>query len=97
LFGFTGDVLEDGEGGVDTSTFFEEGTDGTTGTFWGDEDDVDVGGGNDAGKVFIDNGKAVGEIECLGILNTFRKGLTFPLVRRGLILGQVSFWAASLC
>ena len=49
FFGLTGNVLEDRDGGVDASAFLEEGSDGTAGTFGGDEDDVDVGGDFDLG------------------------------------------------
>jgi hypothetical protein len=65
LLGFAGDVLEDGDGGVDASAFAEEGADGTAGALGGDEDDVDVGGDVDFGEVFEDGGEAVGEVEGL--------------------------------
>jgi hypothetical protein len=38
-----------GDGRVDASSFEEEGSDGSTGSLGGDEDDVDVGRGDDAG------------------------------------------------
>ncbi len=41
--GFASHVLENGEGGVDSSAFAEEGADGAAGAFRGDEDDIDVG------------------------------------------------------
>ena len=38
-----------GDGRVDSSSFEEEGSDGSTGSLGGDEDYVDVGGGDDTG------------------------------------------------
>jgi hypothetical protein len=49
LVGLAGDVLVNGVGSVDTAALKEEGTDGTAGTLGGDEDNVDVLGGHNAG------------------------------------------------
>lgn len=49
LLGLAGNVLEDGDGRVDSSSLKEEGSDGSAGSLGGDEDDVDVGGGNNTG------------------------------------------------
>ena len=65
LLGLAGDVLVDGNGGVDTAALTEEGADGAAGALGGDEDDVDVGGNLDLGEVLEDGGEAVGEVEGL--------------------------------
>lgn len=49
LLGLAGNVLEDGDGRVDSSSLEEERSDGSARSLGGDEDDVDVGGGNDTG------------------------------------------------
>lgn len=100
LLGLTGDVLVDGDGGVDTAALTEERADGAAGALGGDEDDVDVGGDLDLGEVLEDGGEAVGEVE--GLLQSahihklaaLHGGLTLPL-SWGLIWGHVSDWAAS--
>ena len=68
LFGLAGDVLVDGDGGVDASAFAEEGADGPTGSFWCDEDDVDVCRYVDFCKVLENGREAVGEVEGLLII-----------------------------
>lgn len=65
LLGLAGHVLVDGDGGVDTTAFAEEGADGAAGTLGSDEDDVDVGGDVDLGEVLEDGGETVGEVESL--------------------------------
>jgi hypothetical protein len=100
LLGLAGDVLEDGNGGVDTAAFTEESADGATGALGRNEDDVDVGGDFDLGEVLEDGGETVGEVESLLLLVRFQvprkcEWLTLPLVSWGLIWGQVSDWAAS--
>ena len=65
LLGLTGDVLEDGDGGVDATALLEEGADSTAGALGGDEDDVNVGGYLDLGEVLEDGREAVGEVESL--------------------------------
>ncbi len=42
LEGLAGDVLVDGNGGVDTTALTEEGADSASGSLWRDEDDIDV-------------------------------------------------------
>jgi hypothetical protein len=84
--GFAGHVLEDGEGRVDTSALFEETADCSAGTFGCDEDDVDVGRGNDTSEVFVHDGETVGEVqglESVGELN----GNNLALSEEGLNLG----------
>lgn len=49
LLGLAGDVLVDGDGRVDTSALEEKGSDGSSGTLGGDEDDVNVLGWDDLG------------------------------------------------
>src|SRR5579859_1434383 len=65
FLGFARDVLEDGKGGVDASAFFKEGADGAAGTFGGDKDYVDVGGGDDTGEILVHDGEPVGEVQSL--------------------------------
>jgi len=65
LLGLAGDVLEDGNGGVDTTALTEEGADGAAGTLGGNEDDIDVGGDVDLGEVLEDGGETVREVESL--------------------------------
>lgn len=65
LLGLAGDVLEDGNGRVDTTTLTEERADGTAGTLGGDEDNVNVGRDLDLGLVLEDGGETVGEVEGL--------------------------------
>ena len=65
LLGLAGDVLEDGDGGVDATALLEEGADSTAGALGGDEDDVNVGGYLDLGEVLEDGREAVGEVESL--------------------------------
>ncbi len=49
LHGLSGNILEDGDGGVDTSALKEEGSNGSARTLGGDEDDVDIGRWDDTG------------------------------------------------
>lgn len=65
LLGLAGDVLEDGNGGVDATALLEERADGAAGTLGGDEDDIDVRGNLDLGEVLEDGGETVGEVEGL--------------------------------
>jgi hypothetical protein len=65
LLGLAGDVLEDGDGGVDATALLEEGADSAAGALGGDEDDVNVGGNLDLGEVLEDGREAVGEVESL--------------------------------
>lgn len=97
LLGLASDILEDGDGGVDTTALTEESADGTAGTLGGDEDDVDVGGDFDLGEVLENGGETVGEVECLQWSVGFAyhrvcvwQVLTLPSVSWGLIAGQVS-------
>jgi hypothetical protein len=68
LLGLAGDVLEDGDGRVDTAALTEESADGAAGALGGDENDVDVGGNLDLGEVLEDGREAVGEVESLEVL-----------------------------
>jgi hypothetical protein len=100
LLGLAGDVLEDGNGGVDTAAFTEESANGAAGALGSNEDDIDVGGNFDLGEVLEDGGETVGEVKSLFLLASFTRVLncdwpTLPLVSWGLIWGQVSDWAAS--
>jgi hypothetical protein len=71
LLGLASDVLENSDGGVDTTALTEEGADGSAGTLGGYEDDVDVGGDLDLGKVLENRGETVGEVEGLFQVNIF--------------------------
>jgi len=102
LLGLAGDVLEDGNGRVDTTALLEESADGTAGTLGGNEDDIDVSGDLNLGLVLEDGGETVGEVEGLDMLLEIcgkswgqPRLHTLPLVSWGLIEGQVSDWAAS--
>lgn len=79
FLGFACHVLVDGDGGVDTAAFTEEGAHSAAGALGGHEDDVDVGGHLDFGKVFEDRGEAVGEVE--GLERTMLSAGT-PMSRR---------------
>ena len=65
LEGLAGDVLVDGNGGVDTTALLEESADGTAGTLGGTEDDIDVRGDLDLGLVLEDGRETVREVESL--------------------------------
>jgi hypothetical protein len=65
LLGLAGNILEDGNGGVDATALTEESADGTAGALGGDEDDVNVGGDFDLGEVLEDGGETVREVEGL--------------------------------
>lgn len=69
LLGFAGDVLEDGDGGVNAAALAEEGADGAAGALGGDEDYVDIGGDFDFGEILEDGGEAVGEVEGLFLIS----------------------------
>lgn len=69
LLGVAGDVLVDGDGGVDAAALAEEGAHGAAGALGGDEDDVDVLGDLDLGEVLEDGGETVGEVKSLGIVS----------------------------
>lgn len=49
LLGLTGDILPNGDGRVDTSTLEEEGSDSSSRSLGGDEDNVDVLGWDNVG------------------------------------------------
>ena len=49
LLGLSSNILVNGDGRVDSSSLEEQGSDGSTGSLGSDEDDVDVGGGDDTG------------------------------------------------
>lgn len=68
LLSLAGDVLEDGDGGVDATALAEEGADSAAGALGGNEDDVDVGGDLDLGEVLEDGREAVGEVESLSVV-----------------------------
>jgi len=65
LLGVASDVLEDGDGGVDSTTLAEEGSDGTARALGGNEDDIDVSWNINLGLVLENWGETVGEVEGL--------------------------------
>jgi hypothetical protein len=65
--GQAGDVLEDGNGGVDTTALLEEGADGAARALWSDEDDIDVSRDLDFRQVLEDGAESVGEVESLAL------------------------------
>jgi len=65
LLGLAGNILEDGDGGVDTTSLTEECSDGTARSLGGNEDDIDVSWDIDLGLVLENWGETVGEVEGL--------------------------------
>lgn len=65
LLGFASDILEDGKGRIDTATLFEETADSATGTLGGNEDDINVSGGDDTSEILVHNGETVRKVQCL--------------------------------
>ena len=63
--GLTGDIVPDGVGRVDTTTFLEQRSDGSTGTLWSNQDDIQVLWWFDVGQVLEDWGETVGEVQSL--------------------------------
>jgi hypothetical protein len=49
LLGLTGDILPDSDGRVDTSTLEEKGSDSSSRSLGGDEDNIDILGGDNVG------------------------------------------------
>lgn len=67
VLGGASDVLVDSEGRVDTTSLLEERADGSSGTLWCDEDDINVLWNIDLGQVLEDWGETVGEVESLSL------------------------------
>lgn len=67
LLGLARDILVDGDGSVDTTALEEEVADGGAGALGGDEDDIDISGGDDASVLGVDDGESVGEVEGLAL------------------------------
>lgn len=65
LLGLASDVLEDGEGGVDTTALTEKTADSAAGALGSAEDDVNVLGDIDMGAVLENGGETVREVESL--------------------------------
>jgi hypothetical protein len=65
LLGLASHVLEDGNGGVDSTALTEERADGTARALGSDEDDVYVRGDIDFGEVLEDGRETVGEVQGL--------------------------------
>src|SRR5690606_7192286 len=67
VLGLTSDVLVDSEGRVDTTALLEERADGSSGSLWSDEDDINVLWNIDLGQGLEDWGETVGEVEGLSL------------------------------
>ena len=67
FLGLAGDVLPDGDGGVDTTTLLEESADSSARALGGNEDDINISGRNDLGVLLVDNGETVREVEGLAL------------------------------
>lgn len=65
LLSLAGDVLVDGERGVDAAALTEERADGAARALGSDQDDVDVLGDINLGEVLEDGGETVGEVQGL--------------------------------
>jgi hypothetical protein len=65
LLGVASDVLEDSDGGVDSTTLTEESSNGSARALGGNEDDIDISWDIDLGLVLEDGGETVGEVEGL--------------------------------
>lgn len=65
LFGLASNVLEDGDGGVDTTSLTEESSDGTPRSLGCNENDIDIRGNIDFGLVLEDWGETMGEVKSL--------------------------------
>ena len=83
LLCLSSDILEDGDGSVDSSSLLEEGSDGSARSLGGSEDDIDVLGWYDLGVILVDDGETVGEVQSLALLDV--RGDVVP----GLGLGSV--------
>lgn len=67
LLGLSGDILPDGNTGVDTTALLEESSDGASRAFWSYEDDIDIGRGDNVGIVLVDNREAMREVKGLAL------------------------------
>lgn len=59
--------MEDGDGGVDTTSLAEESSNSSARALGGNEDDIDIGGNIDLGLILEDRGETVREVESLKI------------------------------
>ena len=84
LLSFASHILKHSYRRVDATTLTEEGTNSAARAFGSHEDDIDVCGNIDLGKVLKDRREAVGEVERLSKSGasheTMCNLLTFPLV-----------------
>lgn len=71
LESLSSDVLEDGNGRVDTTTLLEEGSNGSSRALWSNKDNIDVSWNVNLGEVFEYWGESVGEIQSLVLLALF--------------------------
>ena len=74
FLGFPSDILEDGDTGVNSTALLEESADRSSRALGGDEDNVDISGGNDFCVLLVDNGETVAEVKCFALGNQRRDG-----------------------
>lgn len=67
LHGLAGDVLPDGDRGVDAAALLEESADGAARALRRAEDDVDIGGGVNTGVLLVNKGETVTEVQRLAL------------------------------
>ena len=65
LLGVASNVLEDSDGGVDSTTLTEESSNSSARSLGGNEDDIDISWDINLGLVLEDWGETVGEVEGL--------------------------------
>jgi hypothetical protein len=86
LLSLASNILEDGNGGVDSTALLKERSDRTSRSLWCNEDDINVSWDLHLGKVLEDWGETVGEVQSLHRLaieagyEKIKCMLTFPLV-----------------
>lgn len=65
LLSLAGNILENSDGGVDTTAVLEESSDSSARSLWCNEDDIDVGRNINLGLVLENWGETVGEVKGL--------------------------------
>ena len=65
LLGISGNILENGDGRVDSTTLTEKSSDGSARSLGSDENDIDVGWDINLGLVLENWGETMGEVESL--------------------------------
>jgi hypothetical protein len=75
LESLAGDILEDGDGGVDATALTEKGADSAAGSLGGDEDDIDISWHIDLGELLEHGGESVREVKSLGSVSDAKSGI----------------------